>query len=191
MLLEINNAEVLTAQPSLANIEGRADYYGGIILQSNEFTNYPSLVGFYCIVLSEDVGFESLILNHKANSNEIFLSESGESNLNNARFALIEKTFKPFWLRAISKIENDLKNKGYCLEGFTNPEQFKELVLLKTLELINLSKRNGAGDDDVYNANYNTFKEVYETELSAIKADYDPSCETNITTSLGIIRVKR
>jgi len=173
MALVLTNADIISALPYLAHIYAKAQGGSVTTLISDEFLNLNDDVAGAAITFlnGDNVGVtEPITL--VTDSTVTFAAVTTAIDASTT-YGVIFESFDSFVTRAYDVIKNSFRNMGKDLDLFLTVAQIKELHLLKTLELICLSKRRDAIDTDINHMNYLEFKGQYEIEVTTLKADYD------------------
>jgi hypothetical protein len=165
MALTLTNSDLVQTLEALGGEILKADDGSTTTLVSQDLSELGNVDGYLLIFLSSDLlGNEAYISSSEDTlfslDKTLLISVSSKT-----KFAYLEMPYDSFINRSSAIIEDLFRNKGMT--------QLKELHIYKTIELICLSKRNGAETDDVYNVNYETFKELFENSFTNLVADYD------------------
>lgn len=173
MALTLTNADIINALPYLADIYAKAQ--GGTV---------TTLVSDELLGLTDDVKGASITFLNGDNAGVTKVVQSVVTNTatfeavttaidSSTTYGLTFESFDSFVTRAYDIIKNSFRNMGKDIDLFLTVAQIKELHLLKTLELICLSKRRDATDTDINHMNFLLFSEQYSMEVTTLKADYD------------------
>lgn len=181
-MLTLTNSDIIQTLESLASEILKAEGGSTTTVKSEDLFECGDVIGNTIVFLNGNLlGQEATI---QSANNDIFTLDTELTNAvtNKTKFAHLEVGFSNFISRAEAIIADKLRNKGLKLELFLTSAQLKELHTYKTIELICLSKRRDANDDDIYHANYLTFQELFNVEFGSLVADYDADEDGNIDT---------
>jgi len=173
----LKNADVIQALPILADYFEKAD--GGSTttltcgrlksLDENEIVG--ATIGF---INGDNAGTDATITTYSSDTTGNFgfaaLSNAVDSSTG---FGIVLIDYTTYINRAFDIIKNEMRNRGLDIDLFLTVSQVKELHLTKTLQLICMSKRQDADSDDIFHESYLAYRELYESEITTIKADYD------------------
>ena len=181
-MLTLTNSDIIQTLEFLAGDVIKADNGTTDALISEELSENGDVNGYLLVFLSGNlIGQEAYIESTSETTYTLDTTLTDEIT-NKTKFAYLETGYQSFIQRASNIIEDLFRNKAMKLELFLNTAQLKELHIYKTIELICLSKRKGATDDDAYHSNYLAFKELFEESFSSLVADYDYDEDGNIDT---------
>ncbi len=177
MAWSLTNADVISAFPLLADFHEKADGGSTTTLTCKRLTSLAEdeMVGSTIAFLTGDnAGTDAVITSYASSATATFgfgaISNAVDSSVG---FGIVLLDYTSHINRAYDIIANEMRNRGLDAELFKTVSQIKELHLIKTLELVCLSKRQDADNNDVYHESYLLFKQQYEGELTTLKADYD------------------
>jgi len=173
---ELTNADIVAALPKLADVNVRADSGTTTSLVSERLKdmNVEIMTGAtICFITGFSFGVDSTITDFDPNTGTITFTEIVDAVDSTTVVGIVYHDFFTYSHRAYGIIENEMRNKGIDIKLFLNHAQMKELHLTKTIELICLSKRQDADDEDLYHESYLLYSDKYMKELDNIRADYD------------------
>tara|TARA_R110000787_G_scaffold203250_1_gene313752 strand:+ start:195 stop:794 length:600 start_codon:yes stop_codon:yes gene_type:complete len=177
MAWTLTNADVISAFPLLADFHEKADGGSTTTLECKRLLHLSDVevIGSTITILTgTNAGTDVLITSYASSTTATFgfsaLSNPIDSSVG---FGIVLMDYTSVINRAYNIIVNEMRNRGLDVNLFLTVTQLKELHLTKTLELICLSKRQDADNNDIYHESYLLFKEQYESELTTLKADYD------------------
>ncbi len=177
MAWSLTNADVITALPILADFYEKADGGSTTTLTCKRLTSLQddeivgATIGF---ISGDNAGTDAVVSTYASATTATFGFDAVSGSVDSSTgFGITLISWKVYIDRAFSIIKNELRNKDLDIDLFKTVSQVKELHLLKTVELICLSKRQDANADDVFHESYLSFKEAYSGEMLAIRADYD------------------
>lgn len=175
MALTLTNYDIVQSLEMLSSEILKADGGTTNTLISDDLSELgdATIAGYLIVFLSGDVIGQEAYITGGTNGTYTLDTTLTNSIANKTKFTYLEGGFKSFISRAESILTSHFRNKGMNIDLFLNNAQLKELHIYKTVELICLSKRNSANDDDAYHSNYIAFKDLYEAEFSNLVADYD------------------
>ena len=183
----LTNADVISSFPLLADFHEKADGGSTTTLTCKRLTSLASeeIIGSTITFLTGlNAGTDAVVTNYASSSTATFtfgaLSNSVDSSMG---FGIVLKDYTSHINRAYNIIANEMRNRGLDVTLFKTLTQVKELHLQKALELICLSKRQDADNNDIFHESYMLFKEQYESELTTLKADYDEDEDGTIQES--------
>ncbi len=128
---------------------------------------------FVCFVTGENNGEDRVITSFDDTKGELTFDTLLIDITSSDEFCIVSTGFQSDVLHAEEVIRNDLRNRGYNLDLFLTEPQLREMYIYKTIELVCASLMNDGEPHDVYFVQYLRFKELYETEISSLVADYD------------------
>ncbi len=172
----LKNADIIAALPILADHYEKADSGSTTQLVCSRLTLLTegeakgAIIGF---VSGDTAGTDATVTSYDGGSGTFGFAALSNAVDGSTGFGVVYIGFTSFINRAYDIISNEMRNRGLDIDLFLTTTQVKELHLLKTLELICMSKRQDADTDDIYHESYLAFKESYESELTTLKADYD------------------
>jgi len=173
----LKNADIIAALPILADFYEKADGGSTTTLTCKRLISLDDseMIGAtISFVTGDNAGTDATITSYASSSTATFGFAALSNAVNSSTgFGVVFLDYSTFIDRAYSIIQNEMRNRGLDIDLFKTTAHVKELHLLKTLELICMSKRQDADTDDIYHESYMVFKENYEQELVNLKADYD------------------
>lgn len=178
MAWTLTNADVITAFPLLADHYEKADSGSTTTLVSGRLTDLAedelvgATIGF---INGDNAGTDAVVTSYTDTTGSFGFATIANAVDGSTGFGIIYIDFTSHINRAFAIIKNEMRNRGLDADLFITTTHVKELHLLKTLELICMSKRQDADSDDIYHESYLTFRETYISELNNLKADYDTS----------------
>jgi hypothetical protein len=176
MAWTLKNADIIQALPLLADHYEKADSGSTTQLVCSRLTLLVdgeiegATIGF---ISSDTAGTDAIVTSYEGGSGTFGFAALSNAVDSSTGFGIVYIEYTPFINRAYDIISNEMRNRGLDITLFKTTAQMKELHLVKTLELICMSKRQDADSDDIYHESYLVFKENYESELTTLKADYD------------------
>jgi len=175
-MLVLKNSDIVSALPILADMHEKADSGSTTTLVANTLVSLTEeeVVGATLCILNGSLKNTDIVITafNDATGTITFATQSSAIDSSTV-FALVYKPYDSFITRAEEIISNQFRNTNKDLALFLTTSQIKELHLLKTLEIICLSKRQNANSDDMFHINYEDFKSSYSNEVLTLKADYD------------------
>ena len=188
MALTLTNAEIIEASPLLlADVVSKATDGSTTTLITHDLRDLDeySVIGAYiCFLDGENKGIDRIITDYSsAGGVATFTFDTLDFPIDNTTiFAIMYLSYKSASDRANAVLTNDLKKKGFDINFFLNPADLKELHLYRTVAHICLAKTQDRNDEDTYWVNYETYMEMYNTELNTLVADYDSDESGSIST---------
>lgn len=175
MALTLTNADIIQTLEMLSEQILKAEGGTTTTLISNDLASVSDVEGYLIAFLSGNLnGVEVFVDSMDTGTNTATLSTTlSEAVTKTTKFAIFETGYQSFITRSEAIIDDTFRNKGLKLELFLNTAQLKEMHIYKTIELICLSKRKDALDEDIYHSNYLAFRDLFSSELSLLIADYD------------------
>lgn len=175
MALILTNADIIQTLEMLADQILKAEDGTTSTIKSEQLISISDIEGYIVVFLNGELnGINSSILSVDGEAETVTLDDVLPYQVTRTtKFAILETGYLSFVTRAEAIITSAFRNKGIDINLFLNDAQLKELHIYKTIELICLSKRRDATDEDVYHSNYESFKSLYNLEFANLAADYD------------------
>ncbi len=193
----ITNSEIVGRLKLLADEHLKADSGTKTSVINTTLINGADVSNhFICFISGENIDTDKVITSFDETKGEIFFDTLLTDITSTDEFCLVKTGFQSDVIQAEGVIRNDLRNRGYDLDLFLTEPQLKEMYIYKTIELVCASLMNDGEPHDVYFVQYLRFKELYETEISSLIADYDANQDGIIdgdeeSVKLGQIRFSR
>lgn len=185
-MLSLSNGKLLQNLLILSDFVGRIDVGGDeeitvASLRNDDINAQDTL----CVLSGDNNGIDIVITDF--DDGVISLSGNDKTLSNRDMIGIVSIPFDSYITQAERYLKNDFRNKGAILDNFLNTEQLEQLHIYKTLSLICGDRRNSTDQNDSYNANFQRFETMYQTEFSNLLADYDENEDGTISTDEELI----
>jgi len=181
--MTITNADIVGRLKLLADEHLKADSGStttAVNASIKDGSDYTS--NFICFVSGANVGVDEIITGYTIATGTFTFDTIDNAVTSIDEFCVVSKGFQSDVAQATDIVKNDMRNRGYDIDLFLNYQtQLKEMYIYKTIELVCGGLMNDGQDQDVYFVNYERFKELYESELSNLIADYDANEDGEIS----------
>lgn len=181
----LTNADIVQAMPLLADFYDKADSGTTSTLVCKRLTGLDSdeVIGsVLSVVTGDNEGADVTISAFDSSTGSMTFSALTNAIVSGVVFGVVSMNYQAYIDRSYNIIQNEMRNLGKDVDNFLTTAQVKELHLMKSLQIICMAKRQNADTDDVYHQSYLDFKQLYETELNNLKADYDSNEDGTIDT---------
>lgn len=188
MALTLTNADIIGRLTILADYYYKANSGSTTTAVNTRLADESDLsFGYVCFLSGDNKGLDRIITEH-TDSTITFdaLTTAVDSAI---EFAIVEVGYLSYMRQARDFIDNYLRNKGLDLDLFLTESQLKELQIYKTIELACDSKMNDAADTDVYYANSEKYKKLFDLEINKLVADYDENESGAIETDEELAKI--
>jgi len=172
----LKNADIIQALPILADHYEKADSGSTTTLVCGRLTDLVQAEiegATIAFIAGANAGNDATITSYTDTTGTFGFDAVTTAIDSSTGFGVLYLDYTGYINRAFDIIKNEMRNRGLDIDLFLTVSQVKELHLTKTLQLICMSKRQDADTDDIFHESYMVFKELYESELTTLKADYD------------------